>query len=571
MSRIHMSRIPGWTKVSKAVGWALAHQIRHLSLTLRLALRFALFAGVAVCAQLAGPAWAGVIYVRGDATGANNGHSWADAYTDLQAGLAAAVSGDEIWVAKGTYKPTTGTFRTVSFLLVAGAQLYGGFVGTEAERQQRDWEANATILSGDIGTTGSATDNSYHVVVGAYLTVLDGFTITGGNAGNNLYDGGGMYNENCSPIVTNCTFSGNTADGGGGMYNYNSSPTVTNCTFSGNTTSGNSRGGGMRNDNSSPTVTNCTFSGNTANGNGYGGGMYNYSSSSPTVTNCTFSGNTAGNAGGGGGMCNWKSSPTVTNCTFSGNTAGTYGNGGGIYSENSSSPTVTNCTFSGNTAGGSGGGMYNDSGSPTVTNCIFWDNSAPVGPEIYKGGTGTPTFSHCDIQGSGGSGALWNPALGVDGGGNIMGDPRFTAPATPAGPDGLWRTLDDGLRLQSDSPCIGAADPAVAPQTDILGLPRSSPPDIGAYEFFSGGGSWTLTYNAGAGGSISGTTPQTVASGADGSEVTAVPNTGYRFVGWSDDVMTASRTDTNVTADITVTAIFGPSEPAAAKDWPLYE
>jgi len=66
-----MSRIPGWTKVSKAVGWALAHQIQHLCL----ALRFALFAGVAVCAQLAGPAWAGVIHVRGDATGANNGLS----------------------------------------------------------------------------------------------------------------------------------------------------------------------------------------------------------------------------------------------------------------------------------------------------------------------------------------------------------------------------------------------------------------------------------------------------------------------------------------------------------------
>jgi len=147
----------------------------------------------------------------------------------------------------------------------------------------------------------------------------------------------------------------------------------------------------------------------------------------------------------------------------------------------------------------------------------------------------------------------------------------FVAPATPAGPDGLWRTSDDGLRLRSASPCIGAADPAVAPETDILGLPRSSPPDIGAYEFASGGGSWTLTYSAGAGGSISGTTPQTVASGADGSEVTAVPNTGYRFVRWSDDVMTASRTDTNVTADITVTAVFAHSKPAAVKDWPLYE
>jgi Na+/H+-dicarboxylate symporter len=62
-----------------------------------------------------------------------------------------------------------------------------------------------------------------------------------------------------------------------------------------------------------------------------------------------------------------------------------------------------------------------------------------------------------------------------------------------------------------------------------------------------------------------------VASGANGSAVTAVPNTGYRFVRWSDGVMTASRTDTNVTGDITVTAIFAHSNPAAVKDWPLYE
>jgi len=641
-----------------------------------------------------------VIYVKTGATGANNGLSWADAYTDLQAGLAAAEWGDEIWVAQGTYKPTSGTDRTVSFLLQAGVGLYGGFAGAETERAQRDWKANATILSGDIGTVGSATDNTLHVVIGAHLAVLDGFTIKKGSNYGSGGDAGGMYNKDCSPTVTNCTFSGNSADWlgngyGGGMYNYYSSPIVTSCTFSGNSAG---YGGGMYNSGSSskPIVTNCTFSRNRSDDDTWdgGGGMYN-EGSSPTVTSCTFSDNAAGDGGGiynfygsstvtsctfsgngadsdGGGMYNWCGSSTVANCTFrfngaggwgggvygsgtftnctfssnmatsgggvygsgtftnctftgnkasdrfglgvgwgggvygsgtftrctfSGNTApdgggmynggspivanctftsntasGTSGRGGGIYNKNCS-PTVANCTFSGNTADSDGGGMHNEGSTskPTVTNCIFWDNTAPLGAEICTTSTATPTFSHCDIKGSGGSGALWNPALGVDGGGNIADDPRFVGPTTPAGPDGLWRTGDDGLRLQSDSPCIGAADPAVAPATDILGLPRSSPPDIGAYEFASGGGSWTLTYNAGAGGSITGTTPQTVASGADGSEVTAVPNTGYRFARWSDDVMTASRTDTNVTADITVTAIFAHSKPAAAKDWALYE
>lgn len=71
---------------------------------------------------------------------------------------------------------------------------------------------------------------------------------------------------------------------------------------------------------------------------------------------------------------------------------------------------------------------------------------------------------------------------------------------------------------------------------------------------------YTLTYTAGANGLITGTTPQTVNYGGSGTQVTAVPDTGYHFVQWSDDVMTASRTDTNVTANITVTATFAINE-----------
>jgi len=67
---------------------------------------------------------------------------------------------------------------------------------------------------------------------------------------------------------------------------------------------------------------------------------------------------------------------------------------------------------------------------------------------------------------------------------------------------------------------------------------------------------YTLTYLAGANGSISGPTPQTVNHGANGTQVTAVPNGGYYFSQWSDGVLTAARTDTNVTASITVTASF---------------
>ena len=67
---------------------------------------------------------------------------------------------------------------------------------------------------------------------------------------------------------------------------------------------------------------------------------------------------------------------------------------------------------------------------------------------------------------------------------------------------------------------------------------------------------YTLIYSAGAGGYISGDSPQTVNHGANGTAVTAVANPGYRFVKWSDDILTAARTDKNVTADKTVTATF---------------
>src|SRR5207302_1962326 len=101
-----------------------------------------------------------------------------------------------------------------------------------------------------------------------------------------------------------------------------------------------------------------------------------------------------------------------------------------------------------------------------------------TGPEIYKI-LGTCKLINCNIKGSGGSGAQWNSTLGNDGGGNIDSDPRFVNTINPAGPDGIWITNDDGLRLRSDSPCIDAGSSTGAPATDILGNPRIGAPDIG--------------------------------------------------------------------------------------------
>ncbi len=208
-----------------------------------------------------------VYYVTPD--GAGNCSSWETACS-LQTALTAADSGDEIWVAAGTYKPTTGSDRNATFQLKDGVAIYGGFNGTETAREQRDFTANVTILSGDIGTLGINSDNSVHVVTGANNAILDGFTVTAGYSDGASCPGdlcgAGMYNFSSSPTITNVNFSGNEAKQGSGMYNYASNPTLTNVTFSGNGSGIARIGGGMVNDNSNPTLTNVTFSGNVVSG-----------------------------------------------------------------------------------------------------------------------------------------------------------------------------------------------------------------------------------------------------------------------------------------------------------------
>ncbi|MGA2498442.1 MAG: right-handed parallel beta-helix repeat-containing protein, partial [Tepidisphaeraceae bacterium] len=367
---------------------------------------------------------------------ATNGPTWGTAYKDLQLALAVAVSGDTIKVGQGTYKPTSGTNRAISFQLKTGVAIYGGYAGYGSPHPDtRSVMAYPTILSGDIGTIGNTADNSYHVVAAGGLSntaVLDGFTITGGNASD---FGGGLYNNSGSPTISNCTLIGNSASMcGGGMYNVYSSPTLTNCTFIANSATS------------------------------YGGGMYNSTSSNPTLANCVFNGNSVTGASGyGGGISDTSSSkPTLTNCTFVGNAAtGTSGYGGGMNNDSSSSPTLTNCTFAGNVAS-SGGALYN-SAAATLTNCIVWGNT-PSSSQIY----GSATVTYGDPQQSGGV---------YVGAGNINSDPLFVRNPSP-GPDGKWGTADDDygdLRLCLSSPAIDAGKNAAVPAgvtTDLAGNTR---------------------------------------------------------------------------------------------------
>ena len=275
---------------------------------------------------------AGTIYVNHLATGANNGTSWADAFTDLQNALANPCPSSQIWVSSGTYKPTSGTDRTLSFVMKNGVAIYGGFAGTETLLNERDWITNVTILSGDIGGVGNS-DNSYHVINNDGLglnssALIDGFTICGGSAnGNTDYYGGGVSNNTSSPSIVNCTITGNYASYGGGIFNFSASPTITNCNITGNQATG---GGGMFNNSSSnPAVVNCIFSGNQAND---GGGIYNVEYSSPGLTNCTFSGNKANN--GGALFNNFNASPQLKNSII-------WGNSSSVNNYDNSNPTYT--------------------------------------------------------------------------------------------------------------------------------------------------------------------------------------------------------------------------------------
>ena len=444
------------------------------------------------------------VYVKPTGNNSNTGLSWEMAKQTVAAGLTASVSGDQVWVAAGTYNERITLKNRVA--------LYGGFVGIETLLAERNIAANPTILDGQ--RNGAVVTSPYGLVA---ATRIDGFTIrngTGKLSGSYRY-GGGIYCDSSSPAIANNTIISNIASSGGGIfYGSYSSPTISGniirennaakgggiccnsssaSTISGNMITGNSgSGGGIYCSYSSPVIVSNTISENTATS---GGGVYCLSSSPtianniinsnsatddgggiycdysfPTISNNTINGNSA--AANGGGICCWNhSSATISNNTIAGNIA--YYNGGGICCYWYSSPTISSNTITGNincyNGLYTGGGICcYDVSSPLIANNIIAFNDTG----IYSNGFGpTPVLRNNCVFNPGGDNYMNLSA----GSGDISLNP------------GLEACEYGKYHLSPDSPCINMGNDAdvQSGQVDMDGLTRTVGPhvDIGSDEY----------------------------------------------------------------------------------------
>lgn len=396
------------------------------------------------------------------ATGANNGSSWANAYTSLQSALGSASCG-EIRVARGVYKPTTGSDQMARFSIRPGQRVYGGFAGHETQLEQRDPAAHRTVLSGDIdnndindpdGILVHPSDrrgaNSRVLVVFdgttaagpiTATTVLDGFAVSGAYGEPLATSGGGIWclgsgvGNECSPTLANLLISANYDDDAGGLYN-------------------SGRNGGKAN----PTLVNVTFRNNSAN---YGAGGMN-------------------NSAWGG-----TASPTLINVTFVGNGFKAMYNDGRDGGD--ASPTLNHVTFANNRDRFEGAAMVNfgrnGKASPVLVNVIAWGGTLnmPAEGECTQVEICNYFNAHPVIEAS--VIADGCPSGSLCGAGVSSHDPLLEPLADNGG---TGPTLLPG----AGGSAVDAGDDATCADTDQRGVsrPQGAGCDIGAVELETGGG-----------------------------------------------------------------------------------
>jgi hypothetical protein len=305
-----------------------------------------------------------ILYVNSSATGSGDGSSWSDAYTDLGDALRATVPYDEVWVAQGTYIP--GLVRSSHFLIPVGKEVYGGFSGTETDRVQRNYINNPTILSGDIGISNDTTDNVFHVVIPSNESVLDGFTISDGNANLNFSDddrgkGAGLWADSSSFTIRNCIFSENLANqGGAGIYLKEANATFSSCSFIDNDAGSSGSGGAAYLEDSNVSFQSSLFQTNDA---GYQGGAIRWENSTGSIIDSNFTSNRNTASNGAGCLYLLNSSPSILRCRFTNNLTLANSYGGAIKFQNSN-VSITESFFIGNQSQvNSAGAIYLDADS----------------------------------------------------------------------------------------------------------------------------------------------------------------------------------------------------------------
>jgi predicted outer membrane repeat protein len=349
-----------------------------------------LFVTVLLLTWFPAKSFSAVVYMDRDRPG-GNGSSWETAYNNIEDAIAGSGESQEFWVAEGTYTPSN------PLTPKPGSQFYGGFAGNETARNQRDVSAYPTVIDGQ--------NSLKHVVFINMLATnvrIDGFTIKRGSASSGEgWDthGGGMFVDQQSCVIANCTvtansseiqgggifvnraavtidnseFQSNTSTHGGAVGGYESTLTVTNCEFSSNSASQN--GGAIYNDQAPTSISNCSFTQNRAD---VQGGAVSVNRAGATVDRSQFSGNASGL---GGALAGYDSDVSISNSQFSSNTAalGQSTRGGAVWL-NLQSPEIRNCTFSDNVAGSLGGAVeVNNTPQAIISDCNFIDNSAVNG------------------------------------------------------------------------------------------------------------------------------------------------------------------------------------------------
>ena len=332
---------------------------------------------------------------------------------------------NEVWLKAGNYSPTSfvGTStaaRDKSFWVKGNIKIYGGFNGTETELSQRNIVNNPTLLNG-VG--------AYHTMIvtntnAASYTLIDGVTITGGNA-----------NGSSANSVGSISFERNF---GGGVLCYQNAPTFNNVIFKTNSAE---YGGGVFNQGGSPKYNNCVFTENTSSS--YGGAIENFENSTPVFNNCVIGNNSAFR---GGAAANNGGSATYTNCTIVKNSA-TVDTASGAFIE------LNNTTSN-------------------YKNCIIWGNTAN---DFITNAGSTSNVSYSVTQST------------ITGTSNLYTNPQLVNINDGDGADNKWFTSDDGFKITQVSNCGSTGDNSAIPSYitgDILNNSRilQVTVDRGAYE-----------------------------------------------------------------------------------------